>query len=122
MSVEVTRFRDEHGIEHVVRRHRGRLAIENASGPTPVVTLNRRVATLLGANIRAARLARGFTLAELCRRAGLRTTTPKQRMAEIETARREYGLRLGTLYAIADALEVEVAALLPTRAEVDERP
>jgi hypothetical protein len=41
-------------------------------------------------------------------------------MWEIENGVRKEGVRFGTLYAIAIALDVEVSDLIPTRAEVVE--
>jgi hypothetical protein len=66
-----------------------------------------------------------LTLVELATRIGAGTGNPKQRMWHLEnpglrqsTAGRYGGMRLGTLYALALALDVEVCDLLPRTSEV----
>ena len=109
---------DQFGDERVVHRVKGRRLSVKRQGNTPVHALNRAVAVALGHRIRQAREAAGLSLAELCERAGLASASPKQRMYEIERGHRRDGMRLGTLYAIAIALDMAPAELLPSPAEV----
>ncbi len=62
-----------------------------------------------------------MTLAELCEKAGIVSTTPKQRMWEIENSVRHQALRIGTIYALAIALDIEVSELLPTKEVVAQK-
>ena len=59
-----------------------------------------------GANIRAARLARGWTQEELAHRTGLASV----QISRIERGRRE--VRLSTLVRLVDALEASPSELL----------
>ena len=120
---EIARFIDRYGDERVVRRSKNGLALKRKQ-TTPVHALNRAAAILIAERIKEARLHAGFTLEELCLRAGLATVGPKHRMCEIEQGVRAgkasttNGIRLGTLYALAIALEIEPNDLLPTKEEV----
>lgn len=109
---------DQFGDERIVHRVKGRRLSVKRAGNTPAHALNRAVAVALGRRIRQAREAAGMSLADLCIRAGLASATPKQRMYEIERGHRREGMRLGTLYAIAIALELSPADLLPSPNEV----
>lgn len=83
---------------------------------TPVLALNQHVGVAVGKRVHDLRVKRGLTLLELAERAGL--LGGKARMWEIENSLRVQGVRLGTLFALAMALGVEVSALLPSVAEV----
>lgn len=114
-TAEVT-FTDKFGDERVIRRGpTGPWKLKNTS-TTPSLTINQAL-SLIGKRIHDMREKRGYTLAELATRAGL-AGQPKQRMWEIENAQREHGLRLGTIYALAIALDVDVWSLLPAVEEV----
>jgi hypothetical protein len=51
-------------------------------------------------------------------RCGMVNGHPKNRMYEIEAGQRRQGVRLGTLYAIAAALNVEATSFLPPVSDV----
>lgn len=111
----VGKFIDEKGIAHVVHRYAtGRMGIARAERSI-VHELSESVALIVGKRIRALRLERGWTLLDLLQRAGLSGT--RNRMKEIEQAK-SGGLKLGTLYAVANALGVEPHDLLPARSTV----
>lgn len=114
---EVARFENQYGEERVVHRTRHGLTVRR-NGTTPILAMNRSIAGMFGERVRALRLERGWTLEDLCIRAGLRSVNPKQRMWEIENSTRAEGVRLGTIYALAIALGVEVADLLPSTKDV----
>lgn len=84
--------------------------------------LSRGVAHLLGPKIRKVRRKVGMGPTELALRMGYTSyNIPKMRIYEIEKGRLgdgNHSIRLGTLYAIAAALGVEVAVLLPSVKEV----
>jgi transcriptional regulator with XRE-family HTH domain len=80
--------------------------------------LNRRVADLTAAKIKARRIELNLTLEDVCVKAGMASATPKSRMWEIENCQAKHGIRFGTLYAIAIALETTPQQLLPTIDEV----
>lgn len=111
----VARFVDGYGDERII--HRGkkgrRLSVFNGPG-TPQQQINRAVAVLLGQAIRVRRQKLGLSMRELSVRAGLVNVSPKQYISSIERASRQEGVRLGTLYALASALECEAGDLLPT--------
>ena len=119
----VARFIDKYGDERTIHRAKNGLAVKRKR-ETPVHVMNRAAATLVAERIKAARLNAGFTLEELCLRAGLATVWPKHRMWEIEQGVRAgkasttHGIRLGTLYALAVALGIEPIELLPSKDEV----
>jgi len=111
------KFTDKYGDERVIRRGpSGPWKLKKAS-ETPALTINQAITGLIAERIKALREVRGYTLAELATRAGLVSGTPKERMWEIENAKRGQGVRLGTLYAIAIALDVDICAILPPVSE-----
>lgn len=113
----VAEFENRFGEKRVIHQTRHGLKVKR-QGSTVVHKLNRTAAPLVGQRIKAARLAAGLTLAELCEKAGLASATPKSRMWEIENNVRKEGMRLGTLYAIAAALDVSICTLMPRVEEV----
>lgn len=108
---------DKFGEDRDVVQRGSRIRIAN-SGTTPILAMNRTAGVKVGERIRAARLAAGLTLEECAIRAGMTSGWPKNRMYEIETTVRNQGIRLGTLYAIAAALDVDVRSLIPSLEEV----
>lgn len=112
-------FVDRMGQKRAIRKTRYGLQIQRMRSTVPIA-LNRVVGPLVGQRIRQVRRSKRMSLETLCVRAGLISATPKSRMWEIENSIRKEGLRLGTLYAIALALNVNVSALLPTPAEIAE--
>ena len=96
----VGEFTDRYGQTRIIHRNRStRLAVARQR-TTATIQLNRVAGVLIGQRIKRARLRRGFTLEQLCTRAGIVSATPKSRMWEIENSVRQEGIRLGTLYAI----------------------
>jgi hypothetical protein len=55
---------------------------------------------------------------ELALRCGMGSGNPKDRIWALENATRGEGMRMGTLYALALALETEASALMPPVEEV----
>jgi DNA-binding Xre family transcriptional regulator len=114
----VAEFVDEYGDTQIVHRPRGRSLRVFRGLNTPALRLNRAVSGLMGERIKARRLELGLSLKEVAFRAGMQTVSPKQYIHSIETAKRGEGVRLGTLFALAYALECEPADLLPAASEV----
>lgn len=115
----VATYVDDYGEEKIIHAQRG------PNGPlrrfkaaeTPAALLNRAVAILLGQRIRERRQALGLTAKQVAVRSGSANVNPKQFLRHLETAVRREGVRLGTLYALAHALECEPLDLLPTKQE-----
>lgn len=116
---EIATFLDKYGEERTIHKTRHGLKVKREH-VTPILALNPVVSGLIGERVRALRIERGWELAELAHRIGVRGGHPKNRMWEIERGTRGEGIRLGTLYALAIALGVEVAELMPTMHEVVE--
>lgn len=114
----VAEFVDNYGETRVIHRKRGRRLSVFNGGDTPVLRMNRAAAILSGGLIKQKRIERGLTARELCLRAGFVDVNPKQRIYALENATREQGVRLGTLYALAHALECDVSDLLPSLPDV----
>lgn len=116
-QTNVTTFVDKYGDERVIYRSRSSKMTLKRKGVTPVIEISRALGEMVGARIKRARLRQGLSMEQLGIRAGLATSTPKQRIHEIEHGRkgdRREGVSLGTIYAIAFALDVPVCELLPT--------
>jgi len=113
----VAEFTDKYGDKRQIHHTRHGLKVKNKK-TTPILMLNPVIGRLVGEKIREKRKERGMTLEELCVKAGISSSTPKSRMWEIEKGVRGEGLRFGTLYVLAIALDVEVDELLPTKEEV----
>ena len=108
----IATIKDKFGEDRKVVQRGSRIRIAQSQS-TPILTMNRPVGIEVGKRIREARLDRGFTLEELAIRCGITSGWPKNRMWEIESGQRAHGLRFGTLYAIAAALNIEATALMP---------
>ncbi len=77
--------------------------------------LSKAISGYIGERVRAIRQRKEMTMQELGTRAGLVTgSNMKQRVYDIETNKQSRGIRFGTLYQLAIALEVEVTELIPT--------
>lgn len=119
-------FVDQYGETRTIHRNKGTALRVKKKADTISHVLNRAAAELMGQRIKATRLARGYTLDALLSRAGLAAGAGqgKNRMFEIENAGKNrhganaQGIRFGTLYALAIALECDVSALLPTAQEI----
>ncbi len=117
--IEVASFTDKYGDTRRIYQQGARGALKRERNEDTVShKLSRAASAIIGANIKARRIAAGLSLEELCIKAGLRSETPKNRMWEIENAIRRTGTRMGTLYALAGALRCEVADLVPTVMDV----
>ena len=115
-------FVDDYGDERIIHRPKGRSLRVYRGLTTAPLKLNKAIAPLVGARIRERRLALGLTLQQVAARAGMATGgNPKAVMHAIESAgkpgRRSEGVRLGTLFALAHALECSPADLLPNMEE-----
>jgi transcriptional regulator with XRE-family HTH domain len=124
-------FVDQYGDTRTIYRQSGNALRVKKKSDTVSHVLNRVAAEVMGDRIKARRIAAGLTLDGLLQKAGLAAGAGqgKARMYEIETAsrhrngtgRQAQGVRFGTLYALAIALECEVSDLLPSAREVAER-
>ena len=118
MAVLFAEYIDRYGDTRRIRKSKnGVLQVQRQRSTVPI-TLTNIVGPMVGQRIRDARQKAGYSLAELCMRAGIVSATPKQRMYEIEIGVRTEGIRFGTLYALAIALNVSPASLMPTVEEV----
>jgi hypothetical protein len=116
----VTEFEDRYGDTRIIHRNKkGELKVAR-QGTTVAHSFMAVIAVEVGKRIRERRIAAGMTLEQLCVRAGLSAAVPKTRMWEIENAIRQQGVKLGTLYAIAQALGCPIQKLLPTVEEAAE--
>lgn len=118
VPVEGVQFTDRYGETRTIHHNQspgGPLRVKRV-GTTPALALNRPVAERLGTRVKELRVARGWSMTELAERSGLRGD--KQTIYAIETAMRGQGVRLGTLYALAMAFDVEAADLLPAVSDV----
>jgi lambda repressor-like predicted transcriptional regulator len=117
----VAKVTDQYGDERIIYRQKGQrdLRIKKTS-QTRTLVYNRIASTITASKIKAARILSGMTLAELCEKAGLVSSTPKSRMWEIENNMRREGLRIGTVICLAEALGMQPSDLLPTVEEVRE--
>jgi hypothetical protein len=115
-SEELT-ITDRYGDQVKIRKTRRGYQVER-DRLTPSLVLTKEVGVIVGQRVKTLRQERGWTLAELCIRADIRSTTPKNRMWEIENSIRREGINTGTIYSLAIALGVEITDLLPSVAEV----
>lgn len=117
----VAQFVNDLGETRVIHRPKGKTrASLRLLKETDSVThrLNRAAAILTGQRIKARRTEIGMTLEQLGVRAGLKANPVKVYVFSIERAARREGVRFGTLYAIALALDCQVWDLLPTTDDV----
>jgi transcriptional regulator with XRE-family HTH domain len=113
-------FVDRFGEKRIIRkRDRAKWAVKQ-DDTQAWRSLNEVIATLMGQKIRDAREAAGLSMSQLAARIGVNghTYNQKVRMYEIEKGVRKYGLRFGTLYAIAMVLGVDPKSLMPTTDEI----
>ena len=113
MNHAVATFVDKYGDEREIHKTRHGLKLRR-NRQTIISKLNPLISKAVGRKIRERRIERGMTLEDLCLKAGLQSVTPKNRMWEIENSIRQHGTRLGTLYAIAAALDVEATTFMPS--------
>jgi|CXWL01.1.fsa_nt_gi hypothetical protein len=115
-GTDEVKFRDKFGEVRKLRKTRHGFQLQRNES-TVALRLCNAIAKHVGRRIREERVKQKLELAELCIMAGLKTATPKGRMFEIERGKRGMGIKLGTLYAIAHALKVAPASLLPSMDE-----
>lgn len=114
----IATFVNELGETRIIHRPKGSgLRVLNPNNSV-ALRLNRAAAKLIGERIRAARIARGMTLDALGVKAGLKGNPVKNYVFAIERGARQEGIRFGTLYAIALALECQAGDLIPCPKEV----
>lgn len=114
----VASFVDDHGEQQIIHRPKGRRLSVFRGGNTPALRMNRAAAILMGRKLRARRLKAGLSQTKLSIKAGLKNVNPKQYISALETGWRREGMRFGTLYALAHALDCEIRDLMPSVAEV----
>lgn len=103
-------FTDEYGEERVVRRLRkGKVAVARQR-TRPAIALTKSIGEYVGQRVREERLKRHLTANDLAEMAGL--TGGKQRIFWIENCM-DNGVRIGTVYALAYALDLQPQDLLP---------
>ena len=102
-------FADQFGDRQVIHRHAGKLTIRRKS-PTVVLALAKAVGAFIGQRVHEERTKAGFSMEMLADRSGLKGG--KQAVYKIETAM-DTGVRIGTLYAVATALNVSPFSLMP---------
>jgi hypothetical protein len=103
-------FTDRFGDKQVIHRDKGGILKIRRNAPTVVLAMTKTVGAFAGTRIREERVKAGMTGLQLAERAGLKGG--KEAIYGIETAMNT-GVRLGTLYAIAAALNVSPFSLLP---------
>jgi DNA-binding Xre family transcriptional regulator len=116
----VAAYTDKNGDERIIHAPKGRSVRRFEGSDTPQRRMNRAAAIFIGQAVRERRMELGMTQKDLCIRAGLVNTNPKAYICDLEMARRAEGMRLGTLFALAVALQCEVADLLPPNEAVME--
>lgn len=117
----IAKVTDQYGDERIIYRQKGQRDLRiKKTAQTRTLVYNRIASTITASKIKAARIKSGMTLAELCEKAGLVSSTPKSRMWEIENNMRREGVRIGTIICLAEALSVQPSDLLPTVEEVKE--
>ncbi len=99
-----------HKTRHGIRKMRTEL--------TPAVKNNQAVAPFIAQKIHALRKANGLSLLEFAHRLGWTEGNAKQRAWHVENGgARGEGVRLGTLYHIANTFGVDIATLIPSMEE-----
>lgn len=110
----VATFQDHFGEERKIHATRAGLTVMRRTN-THCQVLSKTISGYIGERIRAIRQRKEMTMAELGLRAGLSTgSNLKQRVYEIEHNQRSIGIRFGTVYQIAIALDVDISELLPS--------
>lgn len=109
----VATFTDRFGDERKIHATRHGMTVKRRAD-THCQVLGKAISGYVGERIRAIRQRKEMTLEELGLRAGLTTgSNLKQRVFELEH-NRGGGMRLGTIYQMAIALDVEITELMPS--------
>lgn len=116
LSTPVAEFTDKYGETKIIHRDKNGLRVKREC-KTPILRFNQAISRQVGAKVKARRIACGMTLEQLATKCGITSGHPKNRMWEIENALRGQGMRMGTLFALAWALDCEVGDLLPSVAD-----
>lgn len=106
----VVEFEDRFGEKQTIHRDKGGILKIRRKSPTVVLAMTASIGRCIGQRIREERLKAGLTMAELSERSGLKGG--KQAIAHAEAAM-DTGVRIGTVYAIAVALNVSPFSLMP---------
>lgn len=117
----VTTFTDEYEEERtIIRDPKGRMMVKRRS-VTPIMAINSIIAKKLGERIKYFRKNNKLTMAKLGHMVGLSGSSRqvKVRIHAIESCL-DGGVRLGTLFCLANALNVDYGDLLPPIEEVKE--
>lgn len=116
-AIMMVKFEDKYGDEKIIHLTRSGLRVKRTKN-TVSLALNAKAAELTSKNIKRKRQELGLTLEDVIIKAGIVSTTPKSRMWEIENNTAKGGMRLGTLYALAIALNCTPQDLLPSMENV----
>ncbi len=110
----VATFTDRFGEERKIHATRHGLTLKRRE-ETSCQVLSKAISGYFGERVRAIRQSKDMTMQELAIKASLSTGgNAKDRVYAIEKNMRGCGVRFGTVYQIAMALEVEIVDLLPT--------
>lgn len=113
----IAKVTDQYGDERIIYRQRGMrdLRIKNTKS-TFALVCNRIAADFISKEISRLRKESGMTMEQFAEKAQIKGG--KQRVYEIESNARKDGLRMGTLFAVANALGVDAKDLMPDQADV----
>lgn len=109
---------NRYGEEQVLRKTRKGWTVKREN-TTPIIKMNRVISSYIGKRVKQFRTKKGLTMQQLGIFAGM-IGDPKHRIWAIENNTRGEGIRFGSLYALAVALDCEVYELLPKKKEVIE--
>jgi len=110
----VATFIDKFGEERKIHATRHGLTLKRRQD-THCQILSKAISGYIGERIRAIRQSKEMTMEALGIKAGLTSGNHiKNRVYEIEHNQRSVGIRFGTVYQIAIALEVPITELLPS--------
>lgn len=109
----VATFKNRFGEEGKIHSTRHGLTVKRRTD-TNCQVLSKAISGYFGERVRAIRQRKEMTMEELGTRAGLSNANVKSRVYEIEHNLRGIGVRFGTVYQIAIALEVPIEDLLPS--------
>lgn len=114
----VAKFIDQYGEERIIYRKKGMrdLSIKNNTS-TRLLTMNRVISRIIGINVNKFRTKNSMSMSQLGKLLGM-NASPKQRVYEIEKSNRKQGVRLGTLFLLAEALNVDITDILPSMDDI----
>jgi hypothetical protein len=106
----VVEFMDRFGENQTIHRDKGGTLKIRRKSPTVVLAMTAAIGRHVGERIREERLKADMTMEQLAAKSGLKGG--KQAIYHAETAM-DTGVRIGTVYAIAAALNISPFSLLP---------